>query len=162
MNLEHFSAPYEADAQMAYMVREGLADFAITEDSDLIAFGCPKILAKINHNGFGQLFDLKAFRAQKKNTNADGWDDKLREFQKMDEEEFLTTCIMGGCEYIKSIDRVGLKVVLKNHQKAKSCEQVVKDLKANKAFKDRVPDQYWEQVQKVKTIFKFQTVYDPR
>ena len=79
----------------------------------------------------------------------------------MDEEEFLTTCIMGGCEYIKSIDRVGLKVVLKNHQKAKSCEQVVKDLKANKAFKDRVPDHYWEQVQKVKTIFKFQTVYNP-
>ena len=35
MNLEHFSAPYEADAQMAYMVREGLADFAITEDSEL-------------------------------------------------------------------------------------------------------------------------------
>jgi exonuclease-1 len=63
MGLEHFSAPYEADAQMAYMVREGLADFAITEDSDLIAFGCPKILAKINHAGFGQLFDLIAFRA---------------------------------------------------------------------------------------------------
>ena len=59
---------------------KALADFAITEDSDLIAFGCPKILAKINHNGFGQLFDLNAFRAQKKNTNADGWDDKLREF----------------------------------------------------------------------------------
>jgi exonuclease-1 len=48
MNLEHHTAPYEADAQMAYMVREGLADFAITEDSDLIAFGCPKVVVKMN------------------------------------------------------------------------------------------------------------------
>jgi len=46
---------------MAYMVKEGLADFAITEDSDLIAYGCPKTVVKLNYNGFGQLFDHKAF-----------------------------------------------------------------------------------------------------
>jgi len=38
---------------MAYLVREGLADFAITEDSDLIVYGCPKIMVKMNWNGFG-------------------------------------------------------------------------------------------------------------
>ena len=59
-------------------------------------------------------------------------------------DQFLETCIMAGCEYIQSIDRVGLKVVLKYFEKAKSCEQVIKDLKANKAFKDRVPDDYYE------------------
>jgi len=26
---------------MAYMVKKGFADFAISEDSDLIAYGCP-------------------------------------------------------------------------------------------------------------------------
>jgi hypothetical protein len=40
----------------------------------------------------------------------------------MDSDEFLMTCIMAGCEYIESIDRVGLKVVLKNYQKAKSID----------------------------------------
>ena len=53
---------------------------------------------------------------------------------------------MGGCEYINSIDRVGLKVMLKHLQKAKTCEKVIDDLKANKAFKDRVPENYYEQV----------------
>lgn len=53
LKIEHLTAPYEADAQMAYMVREGLADFAITEDSDLIAFGCPRVVLKMNWNGFG-------------------------------------------------------------------------------------------------------------
>ena len=51
LNIEFVVAPYEADAQMSYMVKEGIADFAITEDSDLIAYGCPKTLLKLNHFG---------------------------------------------------------------------------------------------------------------
>ena len=42
IEIEFVVAPYEADAQMAYMVKQGIADFAISEDSDLIAYGCPK------------------------------------------------------------------------------------------------------------------------
>ena len=53
IGIEHITAPYEADAQMAYYVKEGIADFAITEDSDLIAFGCSKVIMKMNWNGFG-------------------------------------------------------------------------------------------------------------
>ena len=33
-------SPFEADAQLTYLVNEGIADLAITEDSDLIPFGC--------------------------------------------------------------------------------------------------------------------------
>ena len=32
-----------ADAQITFLLKNGLADFAITEDSDLIAFGCEKV-----------------------------------------------------------------------------------------------------------------------
>ena len=41
MHFEVIVAPYEADAQVAFLVKEGIADFAISEDSDLIVFGCP-------------------------------------------------------------------------------------------------------------------------
>jgi exonuclease 1 len=44
-------APYEADAQMAYLVRIGLADIVITEDSDLLAYGCNEILFKLDKAG---------------------------------------------------------------------------------------------------------------
>lgn len=154
MKIRHFTAPYEADAQMAFFVREGLADFAITEDSDLIAFGCPRVVLKLNNKGFGDLFDLEAFRKETDNT-ASSWDENLRTFQKMDEDNFIETCVMAGCEYIKSIDRVGLKVICKNFQKAKSCKRVVQDLLANPKFKDRVPAGYYDEVCKIKTIFKF-------
>mmetsp|Transcript_37393 Transcript_37393/g.27186 ORF Transcript_37393/g.27186 Transcript_37393/m.27186 type:complete len:80 (-) Transcript_37393:100-339(-) len=53
LKIDFIMAPYEADAQMAYMVREGYADFAVTEDSDLIVYGCPKIFMKCQHNGKG-------------------------------------------------------------------------------------------------------------
>lgn len=36
-------APYEADAQLAYLTKSGLAQAVITEDSDLLAFGCKKV-----------------------------------------------------------------------------------------------------------------------
>lgn len=35
-------APYEADAQMAYLARRGDVQLVITEDSDLLAYGCPR------------------------------------------------------------------------------------------------------------------------
>jgi exonuclease-1 len=75
MSIDHQTAPYEADAQMAYMVKEGIADFAISEDSDLIAFGCNKLVFKMNHKGFGELFDYHAFKNE---TNFKDWDEKLK------------------------------------------------------------------------------------
>ncbi|XP_067901431.1 exonuclease 1 isoform X2 [Heterodontus francisci] len=40
-------APYEADAQLAYLNKIGIAQAVITEDSDLLAFGCKKVIKKI-------------------------------------------------------------------------------------------------------------------
>lgn len=51
LEIEFLIAPYEADAQMAYMVAQGLADIAISEDSDLIAYGCPNIIMKLSPLG---------------------------------------------------------------------------------------------------------------
>lgn len=84
IGIEHITAPYEADAQMAYMVKEGLADFAITEDSDLIAFGCPKVMLKLNWNGYGQVFDMPVF--QKTDSAGKAWDNSLRVLQKLPRE----------------------------------------------------------------------------
>ena len=36
-------APYEADAQLAFLSKSRIAQVIITEDSDLILFGCEKV-----------------------------------------------------------------------------------------------------------------------
>ena len=48
-------APYEADAQLAFLSLAGIADLIISEDSDLAPFGCDKILCKMDTTGNGTL-----------------------------------------------------------------------------------------------------------
>ena len=36
-------APYEADAQLAYLARTGVVDLVISEDSDTIPYGCQQV-----------------------------------------------------------------------------------------------------------------------
>lgn len=47
-NIDFIVAPYEADAQLAYLSRTGIVDIIITEDSDLLAFGAKRVLYKID------------------------------------------------------------------------------------------------------------------
>lgn len=48
-NIDCIVAPYEADAQLAYLNISGIADVVITEDSDLTLFGCKKVSTLISH-----------------------------------------------------------------------------------------------------------------
>ena len=41
--VEFLVAPYEADAQMAYLALHGDVHAVITEDSDLLVYGCPRV-----------------------------------------------------------------------------------------------------------------------
>ena len=41
--MEFIVAPFEADAQMAYLAVNGLVHSVITEDSDMLPYGCPRV-----------------------------------------------------------------------------------------------------------------------
>lgn len=49
-NVEFIVAPYESDSQIAKLVHLGLADFAITEDSDLVVYDV-KVVLKLIQDG---------------------------------------------------------------------------------------------------------------
>ncbi|KAJ0965015.1 hypothetical protein J5N97_026153 [Dioscorea zingiberensis] len=57
-NVEFVVAPYEADAQLAYLSNldadKGGIDVVITEDSDLIAYGCQAVIFKMDRYGKGE------------------------------------------------------------------------------------------------------------
>lgn len=56
-NVDCIVAPYEADAQMAYLNKIGIADYIITEDSDLVLFGTTKTIFKLDFSAQGLLVD---------------------------------------------------------------------------------------------------------
>lgn len=58
MHVEFLVSPYEADAQIAYLYRTGRIQAAITEDSDLLAFGCEQVLLRMDRHGYCQQLNL--------------------------------------------------------------------------------------------------------
>lgn len=57
--MRYVVAPYEADAQLAYLTKNGLADGVITEDSDCLPFGCGTVLFKLDKDGVGLAQEIK-------------------------------------------------------------------------------------------------------
>ncbi len=50
-------APYESDSQIAKLVHLGVADFAITEDSDLIVYNV-RVMLKLSQDGDCDCIDV--------------------------------------------------------------------------------------------------------
>eukprot|EP00897_Mesotaenium_endlicherianum_P003404 jgi/Mesen1/3091/ME000184S02153 len=50
--VEYVVAPYEADAQMAYLALSGRVHAVISDDSDLIAYGCPRVRSRSTTSSF--------------------------------------------------------------------------------------------------------------
>ena len=49
--MEVIVAPYEADAQMAFLAKSRSVHAVITEDSDLLTYGCPRVRLSIPLSG---------------------------------------------------------------------------------------------------------------
>ena len=147
---------------MAYMVKQGIAEIAISEDSDLIAYGCPKMLMKLDFNGSAQEWCVEEFKTLKVDLEKDKSLKTLQQLQALSPEDFSFACCMAGCEYLPNIERVGLKVTLKHFEKQKSFDEVMKFLRSNKATKERIPENYEEKARQVVELFRYQTVLDTR
>ncbi|KAL2461698.1 5'-3' exonuclease family protein [Abeliophyllum distichum] len=102
-NIEFVVAPYEADAQLAYLstlkVEEGGIAAVISEDSDLLAYSCPAIIFKMDRYGNGEEIILD------KVLNAVG---RVPSFQKFDKILFTGMCILAGCDFLPSVPGIGI------------------------------------------------------
>ncbi|EDO37860.1 predicted protein [Nematostella vectensis] len=70
--VQYVVAPYEADAQIAYLMKSGVADPALIEDADLLAYGCSKesILRRIIEDADKEEEERKRKRERKEKEKA--------------------------------------------------------------------------------------------
>lgn len=135
--IDYIVAPFEADAQMAYLVNHGIADYAITEDSDLLVFGCKKVLCKLDRETEkGSMISLEKLNKCFNNFTE-------RKFQYMcilsgnytvksfDSLIFYIIFIILGCDYLENIPSVGMgraRKFFENYTSSLSLEDMKKQL----------------------------------
>ncbi|KAF8107807.1 hypothetical protein N665_0116s0014 [Sinapis alba] len=147
-NVDYVVAPYEADAQMTFLAITKQVDAIITEDSDLIPFGCPRIIFKMDKFGHGVEFQASNL-PRNKELSLSGFSGQM----------LLEMCILSGCDYLQSLPGMGLKRAHTLITKFKSYDRVIKHLKYSTVS---VPPLYEDSFKKAMLTFKHQRVYDPK
>ncbi|KAI9643666.1 Rad2 nuclease [Ciborinia camelliae] len=148
MGVQYIVAPYEADAQMAYLEREGIIDGILSEDSDLLVFGAKCLLTKLDQ--YGNCIEInKVDFSACKDVNLTGWSDA----------EFRRMAILSGCDYLASMSNMGLKTAYRLVRKHKTIEKVIRMIQFDGKF--HVPKNYLESFYQAEFTFLHQRVFCP-
>ena len=149
LKIEYYVAPYEADVQLAYLSKMGLVDCVITEDSDLIALGCKRVLFKLDpETDIGKEI---TYESKKKC--------KAYSFSTFSDDKFLTFCILAGCDYFK-LKGVGIKIAYNAIKNVSSYTQCLA-LLHNKNSSQLPTQEIVTKFEKAFLTFKYQVVYCP-
>ncbi|KAK4047726.1 hypothetical protein OIV83_005234 [Microbotryomycetes sp. JL201] len=147
-NIKYVVAPYEADPQLAYLERQGIVDGVISEDSDLLVFGCKTILFKLDAEGHCVSISREDF-TRCREYNFTGWTDA----------EFRQMAILSGCDYLDSIPGMGLKTAHRLMKRYKTGDKVVQFVRLEGQLK--VPRSYPADFKRAELTFLHQYVFDP-
>lgn len=142
-------APYEADAQLVYLERQGIINGIISEDSDLLVFGAKRLLTKLDQHGQCIEINRRDFCAVRE-VSLTGWTDA----------EFRQMAIMSGCDYLGGVNNMGLKTAYRMIRKYKTPERVVRMLQFEGKY--RFPDNYLAAFKQAELTFLHQRVFCPK
>ncbi|KAJ3357758.1 Rad2 nuclease [Kappamyces sp. JEL0680] len=146
--VQYVVAPYEADAQLAYLDKVGKIDAVLTEDSDLLSFGCSRVIYKLGQDG--KAIEIRA--------SAIG---NIKEMRCWTIERFRQMCILAGCDYLASPPGIGVKKAIKLLE---NCDAytLIKSWKTwGHAVKaPKLAPQYFESFRLADLTFQHQRVYD--
>ncbi|KAG6401832.1 hypothetical protein SASPL_138700 [Salvia splendens] len=146
-------APYEADAQLAYLTsletEKGGIVAIISEDSDLLAYNCPAVVFKMDRYGKGEEIILK---------NAINVAGRKPSFMNFDRELFTGMCILAGCDFLPSVPGIGIVKAYNLVAKYRNLDRVLSVLKLEKG--KVVPEDYPTAFRQALAVFQHARVYD--
>lgn len=148
LNVQYVVAPYEADAQLVYLERQGLIQGIISEDSDLLVFGAKRLLSKLDQHGDCIEINRADFTACRE-VSLVGWSDA----------DFRRMCILSGCDYLANIPKMGLKTAYRSIRKHRTVEKALRMLQFEGQF--HVPADYLANFKQAELTFLYQRVFCP-
>ncbi|PIK43808.1 putative exonuclease 1 isoform X1 [Apostichopus japonicus] len=145
-------APYEADSQLAYLEKNGFVQAIITEDSDLLPFGCKRVIFKMDTNGNALEIDQSSLNRAL----------KMGSYFSVD--KFRHMCILAGCDYLPSLQGIGLGKARKfiHTSTNPDMRQVLKRMPLQMKLKVPVTQEYIDGFIRADNTFLYQLAFDPR
>ena len=173
--IEFVVAPYEADAQLAYLsripVENGGVNAVITEDSDLVAYGCTSILFKCSPEGwvqelrkerlFGPSEPILEAHLREENTQSRSKDTFVR-FDDWTDDQMCLLCILSGCDFLPSLVGMGFKTAYALVKQGKTVEKTLAMMKTHARWSTLMTDEYADSVKKAFETFRYSLVYDKK
>jgi flap endonuclease-1 len=112
MRIQSIQAPTEAEALCAWLAVKNIVAAVLTEDTDVLAYGTPMFLNKINTNTNScTLVDYKT----------------LLSSLNLTKEQFTELCILCGCDYNQRVKNVGPARIYKFLQKYNTFDNIVEN-----------------------------------
>jgi flap endonuclease-1 len=114
IGIPFITAPGEAEEYCAFLQKNGIADYILTEDTDSLTFGGSSVLFEVpKRRNYFELFNLKTALT----------------LLEINYQEFIDFCILSGCDYTCKVPKVDSAGALKIIRKYKNIENFVENNK---------------------------------
>jgi len=147
--VEFVVSPFESDAQCAFLSRTGQVACVVSEDSDMIPYGCSRVFFKMDNEGNGE-------EVRSKNLGANEDVDLINWLPG----QLLEMCILSGCDYLQSLPGIGIKKAHGLIARHKSGLHAIQQIRRDGMID--VPDSYEEDFKRALLTFRHQMVWDNR
>ena len=156
--VSYIIAPYEADAELAYLSHHHLVDLIITQDGDSLAYGCEKVLFKLSPKGRGEEIQYRnVFQSTELS---------IREYS---EDMFLYLCILSKCDFLPNPRGKGIKRLVPFVKEGRTPDRILQllqlkggcDITDQSMLGGEVTCRYRSDFHRAINTFRYQIVFDP-
>jgi 5'-3' exonuclease len=140
LGVPYVQAPGESDPTLASMALSGEVDGIISEDTDMLPYGCEMFVT-----GFKDTEDyVTEFRLS-----------HVLAHLKMSRQQFVDLCILCGCDYADKIYKIGVKTGFNMMKKYGSIEKILRHIDSMPKLSARhtYPVEFIEQVKVARNMF---------
>lgn len=140
LGVPYVQAPGESDPTLAEMVLSGEVDGIISEDTDMLPYGCEVFLT-----GFKDSVDyVTEFRLS-----------HVLQKLGMSRVQFVDMCILCGCDYADKIYKIGVKTGYSMLRKHGSIEAVLRHIDSTPKLASRhtYPEEFEQQIRTARNMF---------
>ena len=155
LNIAYLISPYESDAQLTWLSQNHYVDAVVSEDSDLIVYGCRKVFFKLDRMGNYQQME-RSDLASNIPLSFLNWTDK----------QFKYFCCLSGCDYVKNLKNIGIKTAYKIVSKcgpslSKIASEINRIMSSSGYSNDDIYN-YLYQMEMAVATYSYQVIFNPQ